>query len=119
MAVSLAPEDVAARVTLARALILAGDEAGAREHAAVLAMADPDQKQGALLFGLHMSLGDVEEATADARRLLLEPGIPQGRGRRRSGASPSPGATSQGGLAKSRRGRDGIRAAPLATGSRC
>jgi tetratricopeptide (TPR) repeat protein len=73
MAVSLAPEDVAARATLARALLLAGDQAGAQEHAAVLAMADPDQKQGALLFALHMSLGDVEEATADARRLLLDP----------------------------------------------
>jgi tetratricopeptide (TPR) repeat protein len=79
-AVSLAPEDVGARASLARALALAGDEASAREQAAVLAMADAGEKQGGSLFDLHMTLGDVEAAAVDARRLLAEPGVPHAHG---------------------------------------
>jgi serine/threonine protein kinase len=86
-AVALAPEDVAARANLARALLLAGDRASLRGHLEVIDMADPDDKQGAFLgertnrlFALHMALGDVEEAAADARRLVMGSGIQHAQG---------------------------------------
>src|SRR6185503_19077041 len=87
-AVALAPEDVAARANLARALVLAGGERAARGHLAVLARAEPEDKQDAFLgertnrlFALNMTLGDLEEASADARRLLVGQALQQAQGR--------------------------------------
>jgi tetratricopeptide (TPR) repeat protein len=86
-AVALAPDDVAARANLGRALLLTGDEAAARAQLAVIARADPDDKQGAFLsertnrlFALHMALGEVDEAAADARRLAMDPGLRHAQG---------------------------------------
>jgi serine/threonine protein kinase len=87
MAVALAPSDVAARADLARALLLSGDEAAARAHLRIMAAADPEEKRDALagehnnrLFLLHMSLGDVEEAAIDGRRLLTGSGARHAQG---------------------------------------
>jgi tetratricopeptide (TPR) repeat protein len=78
---------VAARANLARALLLSGDEAAARAHLAILRTADPEDKQGATLgeqtnrlFELHMALGELDDAAADARRLTLAEGIPHAQG---------------------------------------
>jgi len=86
-AVELAPEDVASRADLALALLLSGDEAGARGHLAILASADPADKQDASLgeqdnrvFELHMALGERDEAAADARRLMLGSGMRHAQG---------------------------------------
>jgi tetratricopeptide (TPR) repeat protein len=87
-AVALAPEDVAARANLAQALLLAGDAAAARAHVAILAAADPEDKQGAStseqsnrLFELHLALGDIQEASADARRLMAGSPLQRAQGR--------------------------------------
>jgi serine/threonine protein kinase len=86
-AVALAPDDVAARANLARGLLLSGEERTARGQLAVIAMADPDDKQSAFLgertnrlFALHMALGEVEDAAVDARRLIREPGLRHAQG---------------------------------------
>lgn len=86
-AVELAPEDVAARANLARAQLLMGDAAAARAEREVIAHAGPDDKQEAFVtermnrvFLLHMGLGDIEDAAADARRLMLEPGVRHAQG---------------------------------------
>jgi tetratricopeptide (TPR) repeat protein len=88
IAVALAPEDVACRANLARALLLFREEEAARAELAVVARADPDAKQSSFLgerrsrlFAAHMALGDVEAAAADARRMGLEPGIRSAEGR--------------------------------------
>ena len=78
-ALAVAPYDLAVRADLARALLLAGDPAGARRHARIIDRADPAEKQTALagneaensLAALHLELGDLVEAERDARRLLL------------------------------------------------
>jgi tetratricopeptide (TPR) repeat protein len=87
MAVALAPHDVAARADLARALLLSGDEAAARAHLRIMAAADPEEKRDAFagehnnrFFLLHMSLGEVEEAAIDGRRLLMGSGARHAQG---------------------------------------
>src|SRR5690606_31752749 len=83
-----APHDLALRADLARALLLLGDEAGARAHARIIDGSDPAEKQSALsgnewqnsIAALHMELGDRAEADRDARRLLLGSLTERGQG---------------------------------------
>src|SRR5690606_2182249 len=87
-ALAWAPHDLALRADLARALLLLGDEAGARAHARIIDGSDPAEKQSARsgnewqnsIAALHMELGDRAEADRDARRLLLGSLTERGQG---------------------------------------
>src|SRR5690606_29875271 len=87
-ALAWAPHDLALRADLARALLLLGDEAGARAHARIIDGSDPAEKQSARsgnewqnsIAALHMELADRAEAARDARRLLLGSLTERGQG---------------------------------------
>jgi tRNA A-37 threonylcarbamoyl transferase component Bud32/tetratricopeptide (TPR) repeat protein len=78
-AVALAPHEVGARMSLARALLLSGDKQGAKAQVDAASQAEHEEKQAAnsqaeninSLFALHMALADWDEAATDARRMLM------------------------------------------------